>query len=421
MAGVRLGRSAKRAPLGFCAKVALVMLLGLAFIVIWSIFSSPSSTAISSQRSSFDDIFDPDASPAVGKKEVDKSKKRNRSSPPKDRSGNGNGRDSGSPEKKKKKKEGGIEEKAAAVAKETGEAEGQQEEEREGAEDMAEVEGLEEVVEGEEGMDEDMEDGVDVNPDEEDEEKSRGNKKKKNKKKKKLGPLFDPGARYNWKLCGGRHGHNYIPCVDMEGGHRHHERSCPRMPLMCLVSLPQEYRPPPPWPKRESKIFYKNVAHPKLSAFIKTHSWLNLSEEYLLFPRQESEFKSGAQHYINSIEEVMYHVIIHSSMCKQPVVIVVEMDRILRPEGWAIIRDKSEILNPLETILKSLHWEIRMTYAKDKEGKRLGLLVLDVHSYVDTKKFLEAFDSGITLKHTLWRVHLRDCNIKESCLLEWLE
>lgn len=52
------------------------------------------------------------------------------------------------------------------------------------------------------------------------------------------------------------------------------------------------------------QIFYKNVAHPKLSAFIKTHSWLNLSEEYLLFPRQESEFKGGAQHYINSIEEV---------------------------------------------------------------------------------------------------------------------
>ncbi|XP_073115791.1 probable methyltransferase PMT28 isoform X2 [Elaeis guineensis] len=278
MAGVRLGRSAKRgAPLGFCAKVALVILLGLVFIVVWSIFSSPTSAAVSSQRSGFDDIFDPDASPAVGKKkEVEESKKRNPSSPLKDRSGNGNGRGSRSPEKKKKK-EGGIEEKAAAAAKnETREVEGQQEEEREGGEDMVEVEGLEEVVEGEGGMDEDMEDGVDVNPEEEEEEmvneeKSAGNKKKKNKKKKKLGPLFDPGARYNWKLCGGRHGHNYIPCVDMDGGHRHHERSCPRMPLMCLVSLPQEYRPPLPWPERESK---------------------------------ESEFKSGAQHYLNSIDEM---------------------------------------------------------------------------------------------------------------------
>ncbi|RWW48460.1 hypothetical protein BHE74_00045461, partial [Ensete ventricosum] len=53
--------------------------------------------------------------------------------------------------------------------------------------------------------------------------------------------------------------------------------------------------------------------------------------------------------------------------CKQPIVIVVEMDRILRPGGWVIIRDKLEILNPLETILRSLHWDIRMTYGKDKE------------------------------------------------------
>ena len=54
--------------------------------------------------------------------------------------------------------------------------------------------------------------------------------------------------------------------------------------------------------------------------------------------------------------------------CKQPVSIVVEMDRILRPGGWAVIRDKVEILDPLEGILRSLHWEIRMTYAQDKEG-----------------------------------------------------
>lgn len=54
--------------------------------------------------------------------------------------------------------------------------------------------------------------------------------------------------------------------------------------------------------------------------------------------------------------------------CKQPVVIVVEMDRILRPGGWAIIRDKVEILEPLEGILRSLHWDIRLTFAQGKEG-----------------------------------------------------
>lgn len=54
--------------------------------------------------------------------------------------------------------------------------------------------------------------------------------------------------------------------------------------------------------------------------------------------------------------------------CNQPVRIVVEMDRMLRPGGWTIIRDKVEILGPLEGILKSLNWDIRLTYAQDKEG-----------------------------------------------------
>ncbi|XP_010942964.1 probable methyltransferase PMT28 isoform X2 [Elaeis guineensis] len=294
MAGVRLGRSTKRVPLVLCAKVTLVVLLAIGFIVIRYTFSSSSSAEVSSQRSSFDDIFDPESSPvAKEEEEVEENKKRNPSSPPKDGSENGS--------LEKEMKEGEIEEKAAAAAKnETRDAEGQQENEKQGGEEKAEV------VEGEGGIDEDMEDGVDVNTEVEkvDEGRSGANGKEKNKKKKKLGPLFDPGARYNWKLCGGRHGHNYIPCVYMEGGRRHHERSCPQIPLMCLVSLPQEYKPPLPWPERESKIFYKDVAHPKLSAFIKTQSWLNLSEEFLLFPREESEYKGGAQRYINSIEEM---------------------------------------------------------------------------------------------------------------------
>lgn len=54
--------------------------------------------------------------------------------------------------------------------------------------------------------------------------------------------------------------------------------------------------------------------------------------------------------------------------CKQPVSIIVEMDRILRPGGWMIMRDKVEILNPVEDILRSLHWKIVMTFAKNKEG-----------------------------------------------------
>lgn len=52
------------------------------------------------------------------------------------------------------------------------------------------------------------------------------------------------------------------------------------------------------------QILYKNVAHPKLAAFIKKHNWVMESEEYLVFPQNQSEFKGGVFHYLESIEEV---------------------------------------------------------------------------------------------------------------------
>lgn len=46
------------------------------------------------------------------------------------------------------------------------------------------------------------------------------------------------------------------------------------------------------------------MGHPRLSAYIKTQTWLTISGEYLLFPREESEFKGGAHNYVDSVEEV---------------------------------------------------------------------------------------------------------------------
>lgn len=46
------------------------------------------------------------------------------------------------------------------------------------------------------------------------------------------------------------------------------------------------------------------MGHPRLSAYIKTQNWLNHLGEYLLFPRDESEFKGGAHNYVDSVEEV---------------------------------------------------------------------------------------------------------------------
>ncbi|CAL9189281.1 unnamed protein product [Musa hybrid cultivar] len=306
MASARLGRSIKRAPLGFGTKVSLVFFLGLAFVVTWWTFSSPSASAVSSQRSSFDDIEALPVTPAPRKGKEQSRKKAHQKKPPDSLPKNENskrtavGSKNDKKEKEKKKGGGGEIEQVAAAKNETSKPEGQQDEEE--SEEKVDVEGLEEVTDSENATDEDMEEGVDANAED---DAGEDNLKNRSKKKKKLGPLFDPKARYTWKLCSGKTGHNYIPCVDMEGGHRHHERSCPRTPITCLVSLPKEYKPPEAWPERESKIWFKNLAHPKLSEAIKTQSWLNLSGDYLFIPSEESEFKGGAQHYVSSIEEMV--------------------------------------------------------------------------------------------------------------------
>ncbi|XP_004289881.1 PREDICTED: probable methyltransferase PMT24 [Fragaria vesca subsp. vesca] len=50
------------------------------------------------------------------------------------------------------------------------------------------------------------------------------------------------------------------------------------------------------------------------------------------------------------------------------VVVIAEVDRILRPEGKLIVWDDAETLNEIESMAKSLHWDIRFTYSKDNMG-----------------------------------------------------
>lgn len=50
------------------------------------------------------------------------------------------------------------------------------------------------------------------------------------------------------------------------------------------------------------------------------------------------------------------------------VAVVAEVNRILRPEGKLIVRDDVETIIQLESMLRSMHWEVRLTYSKDKEG-----------------------------------------------------
>ena len=60
MALARFAGQTKR-PYGICIKMTSVAILGLCFIFVWSMFSSP-STSITVQRESFDDIAEPVAS-----------------------------------------------------------------------------------------------------------------------------------------------------------------------------------------------------------------------------------------------------------------------------------------------------------------------------------------------------------------------
>lgn len=263
------GRQAKRSY-GFCVKMTAVAVLGLCFMLIWSMFSSSS---VVSQRSTFGEFSEPVSTngkvfqPQIhsGKKEPRKDQVNKEDEKSKFESDLGerdkkkaNGSESfvqkgGKEASNEEKGHGSVESEGEGLPKEDG---GEKEEvDANGKEEEDAVDG---EGKGTEGLEEDVElsDGVDVNQeDESDDSKSTG------KNKKDIGPLFDPKAHYTWKLCSTRSKYNYIPCIDVEstGGrlqsYRHHERSCPRTPPTCLVPLPHEgYGTPVRWPESKLKV-----------------------------------------------------------------------------------------------------------------------------------------------------------------------
>lgn len=56
-----------------------------------------------------------------------------------------------------------------------------------------------------------------------------------------------------------------------------------------------------------------------------------------------------------------------SDRCKL-VAVMVEVDRILRPGGRLIVRDSMETMHEVESMAKSLHWEVPKSYSQDNEG-----------------------------------------------------
>lgn len=340
----RIGRQAK-IPHGLCAKMTFVVILGMCFIFVWSFFS-PTPDTLVSQRESFSDIAESLQSAAnSNEKGTRTSHSTAQSSKPRPHQQQRHGKSSNKPTLKKKShhkvnvnvslplsrngqdsKEIG-EETVANRKEEAGSERSENEALEKGSDggdnvgDEAVVESKEEVVEGEGGegneddqrQDPDLEDGVDVKvPENEEDDTTASESRIKWEKKKHKGPLFDLKAQYNWKSCNTRSKHNYIPCIDIESptgkiqSFRHHERSCPRTPPMCLVPLPPDgYGTPVPWPESKLKILHKNVAHPKLDAYIKTRSWLRESGEYIVFPQNHSDVVNDVAHFLEAIEEMV--------------------------------------------------------------------------------------------------------------------
>ncbi|KAJ9177832.1 hypothetical protein P3X46_013002 [Hevea brasiliensis] len=117
---------------------------------------------------------------------------------------------------------------------------------------------------------------------------------------------------YNWKTCNVTAGPDYIPCLDnwqairslrSTKHYEHRERHCPQEPPTCLVPLPEGYKRPIEWPKSREKIWYSNVPHTKLAEVKGHQNWVKVTGEYLTFPGGGTQFKHGALHYIDFINE----------------------------------------------------------------------------------------------------------------------
>lgn len=82
-----------------------------------------------------------------------------------------------------------------------------------------------------------------------------------------------------------------------------------------------------------------------------------------------AELHSHQESYLihSSLPRYLCPTMVFSCRCKL-LPVMAEVDRILRPEGKLIVCDKVEIINEIENMAKSLHWEVRLTFSKESEG-----------------------------------------------------
>ncbi|KDP32896.1 hypothetical protein JCGZ_12188 [Jatropha curcas] len=133
-----------------------------------------------------------------------------------------------------------------------------------------------------------------------------------NEKKSQQSSISKDQNGQRWKLCNATAGPDYIPCLDnwqvirrlpSTKHYEHRERHCPQEAPTCLVPLPEGYKQSIKWPKSRDKIWYYNVPHTKLAEVKGHQNWVKVTGEYLTFPGGGTQFKHGALHYIDFIEE----------------------------------------------------------------------------------------------------------------------
>ncbi|XVE95578.1 hypothetical protein REPUB_Repub02eG0110700 [Reevesia pubescens] len=133
-----------------------------------------------------------------------------------------------------------------------------------------------------------------------------------NEKKSQESSLSSEKNGLHWKLCKSTAGPDYIPCLDnwqvirklpSTKHFEHRERHCPNEAPTCLVPLPEGYKRSIKWPKSRDKIWYYNVPHTKLAEVKGHQNWVKVTGEDLTFPGGGTQFKNGALHYIDFIQE----------------------------------------------------------------------------------------------------------------------
>ncbi|XVF64451.1 hypothetical protein PTKIN_Ptkin09bG0170800 [Pterospermum kingtungense] len=140
-----------------------------------------------------------------------------------------------------------------------------------------------------------------------------------NEKKSQQSSISSEENSHHWKFCKSTAGPDYIPCLDnwqvirklpSTKHYEHRERHCPDEAPTCLVPLPGGYKRSIKWPKSRDKIWYYNVPHTKLAEVKGHQNWVKITGEYLTFPGGGTQFKNGALHYIdfiqNSVPEIAW-------------------------------------------------------------------------------------------------------------------